>query len=337
MSVTYLPQRFEFHARGLCQLPPRHLATPTPLASRLLRLYTLNISHKKRSVDSDDQTDQHENLFESHDHSSPAIRQELNHKSRRLYQAYVENVDDSEPEQTSGDSQRSANLGVWPSTDHNDDIYDRDACQESQLSGQTATSLTPHRPDTTKRKPYKRKPNFEDRGASKRAQSELADAAQVGPKNSNSQRSGLFELRSAPDRNDESLMPQPEMIDAGQASRLPGSTVASAAPRRTVAKSRLRSSKCKSPDAVDPPDEENDRLANLPADLHAKVQRIAGAATLKNVWYFFDYMRNPFSPKDAWADQDALERDRESHIATSSDFSLRARLKRKSLLRSREW
>jgi uncharacterized membrane-anchored protein YhcB (DUF1043 family) len=132
---------------------PRPKSLPTPASTPC---YTGSLSEQtstslpsqhitqEEELDSDDQTDQYENLFESHDHNSPAVRQELNHKSRRLYQVYAENGDDSEPEQTTSDSQRSANLGVWPPTDHNDDIYDRDACQESQLSGQTATSLAPH-------------------------------------------------------------------------------------------------------------------------------------------------------------------------------------------------
>jgi hypothetical protein len=113
--------------------------------------------------------------------------------------------------------------------------------------------------------------------------------AQVGPGSTDSHYLMLFEVRPAPDQNDESPMPQPEM----------------------------------SPEAVDPVDEGSDRFAKLPADLRAKVQRIADAETLANVWHFLNCKRNPFPFNDALADQAALERDGGPHVVTASDRRLK--------------
>jgi hypothetical protein len=48
----------------------------------------------------------------------------------------------------SDDSQRSANLHVWPLPDHNDDTYDEDVPQDEQPFEHTVTSSIPHQLDT---------------------------------------------------------------------------------------------------------------------------------------------------------------------------------------------
>jgi hypothetical protein len=78
-----------------------------------------------------------------------------------------------------------------------------------------------------------------------------------------------------------------------------------------------------SSEAIDPAGEGNDKFANLPADLQSKVQRIADAGTLENVWHFFNCRRNPFPLNDAWADQGALKRYEGPHLATASDRRLK--------------
>ena len=223
------------------------------------------------------------------DHNFPPAQQEPSQSSRPLHHAHVEDADDSETDQASGDSQRSANLDAWPQSDLNDDTYDQDARQDDQLSGQRVTSLIAHQSDTTQRKPSKRKQDFEGIGASKRAHIELADAAQAGTGSTDPHCSRLLEFQPVPDQNDESPMPQAEM----------------------------------SPDAVDPTDEGSDKFAKLPADLRAKVQRIADAEALANVWHFFNLWRNPLSFNDTRAGQGALERNEESHVATAKDRRLK--------------
>lgn len=86
-------------------------------------------------------------------------------------------ADDLEAEQTNDDSQRSADLDVWPPSDRNDDTYGQDTPQDEPPSQQTVTSSTPHRLDTTQNTSFKRKQNSEDGRLSKRAHIELADAA----------------------------------------------------------------------------------------------------------------------------------------------------------------
>lgn len=142
-------------------------------------------STPQEEPDPDGQADQHKNnLVDLHDQSYLAVKQELSPGGRPLYHAYVEDADDSSVQQTSDNSQRSANLDVWPPSDHNNDTYDQDARQDKQPSEHAVTSSIPHRLDTTQHTSSKRKQHFEDGGASKRAHIELADATEGGPGNS---------------------------------------------------------------------------------------------------------------------------------------------------------
>lgn len=70
-------------------------------------------STPREKPDTNGQADQHKNnLVDPHNHSPLAVKQELSQGSRPLYYAYVEDADDSSVEQTSDNSQRSANLDV---------------------------------------------------------------------------------------------------------------------------------------------------------------------------------------------------------------------------------
>ena len=145
--------------------------------------------HENNVVDPHDQRppdvdDQHENPIDPHNQSLPVATQEPSHGGRPSNQVHVEDADDSGDEQTCDYSQRSANLDVWPPFDHNNNTDGQDAPRDEQPSGQTVTSSIRHQLDTTQRA-SKRKQNFEDGRASKRAHIELADAVEGGPESSN--------------------------------------------------------------------------------------------------------------------------------------------------------
>ncbi|CZR60102.1 uncharacterized protein PAC_09997 [Phialocephala subalpina] len=155
---------------------------PTDSPNTFVGLRDAIASTPREEPDPDGQADQHKNnLVDPHDHSSLAAKQELSQGGRPLYHAYIEDADDSSVEQTSDDSQRSANLDVWPPSDHNNDTYDQDARQDKQPSEPTVTSSIPQRLDTPQHTSSKRKQHFEDSSASKRAHLELADAIGGGP------------------------------------------------------------------------------------------------------------------------------------------------------------
>jgi hypothetical protein len=83
---------------------------------------------QEEKLDHNGQIDQHKNLFvEPYEHSSPAVRQGVNQRSGPLYDAYVEDADNSETEQTTSSSQCAANLDTWPPSNHNNNTYDPDA------------------------------------------------------------------------------------------------------------------------------------------------------------------------------------------------------------------
>jgi hypothetical protein len=165
-------------------------AAPTPLPS--------NRNTQEEVPDPDDQADQHDNLFvDIHDHSSPAVQQGLGKGGRPPNHTYIENIDDSEPEQT-GDG--SANLDVCPLTDESDDLRDQDARPDGQVSGQTA-ALLKYQSDTTQNKPRKRQHNFEGSRDSKRIHIEAADATEVELESRSLQCSRPFEHRPGPNQN----------------------------------------------------------------------------------------------------------------------------------------
>ncbi len=117
------------------------------LSTLILTFYHINFFDKQISVsllsqhitwekelDDNNLIDQHKNLFvESYEYSSSAVWQELNQKSRSLYHAYVKNTNNSEIKQMISNSQCSANLNTWFSSDYNNNIYDQNICQNNQL------------------------------------------------------------------------------------------------------------------------------------------------------------------------------------------------------------
>jgi hypothetical protein len=313
------PAAYEEVVTAVQEIPrPKLLPTPasTPCHTDLLNEQTSTPLPSRQIVqeeelDPDDQSNLHEDLpVEAGDHNLPAVQQESNQRDPSLYHTDVEDGDDSETEQTHDNTQLSANVDAWPQPDNNNDTYDQDARQSGELWGHTVTPLSSNQSGSTHRRSSKRKQHFEGVEASKRAHLELVDAAQARPGSTDPHRSTLFDFRPAHDRNNESPLLQPEMRDVNEADRLSGPA---------VAESQLRSSKRNSPDSVGPTDEGSDRLAKLPADLRAKVQRIADAGTLANAWHFFDYTRNPVPLKD----QSALEQNGGSHAATFSDRRLK--------------
>jgi hypothetical protein len=119
-------------------------------------------------------------LVDPHDQSSLAAKEEPSQGDRPLYHVYVEDADDSGVEQTSDNSQRSADLDVWPPSDYNNDTYNQDTRQDKQPSEPTVTSSIPQRLDTAQHIPSKRKQHFGDGSASKCVYIELADATEGG-------------------------------------------------------------------------------------------------------------------------------------------------------------
>ena len=222
---------------------------PTPLAPQRIT--------QEEEFDLDDQTDQHKNLFANpHDRSSPAAQQGLETGSRLSNHICIEGVDDSESEEVSGDSQHSANLDVWPSADHSDNLHDQDTYLNGQISGQTVTSSTLCQSNTRQYISSKREHNFEDSSASKRTH-----------------------IEAAPYQSDERHDQQPNILEAGQDGQpSTAAVVTPPAPPQTVVRSQHPSSE--SPDAVDLPEGESGKFTKLPATLRAKVRRIADTATL---------------------------------------------------------
>jgi hypothetical protein len=86
-------------------------------------------------------------FIDPHDQGSPVIQQGLGHEGR-LKQVYIEDANDSETEQTSGDSQPSANLDIWLPARGSDDLRDQDAYRDGQLLRQAAIPLISHQSDT---------------------------------------------------------------------------------------------------------------------------------------------------------------------------------------------
>jgi hypothetical protein len=152
---------------------------------------------------------QDESLFvDPHDHGSPATQQGGGH-GVPPYQAYVEDAEDS-----SGDSQPSANLDDWiPSCDGDDrqdglssgdsqhaadldDLLPSSDRQDGKLLRQGATSSKSQQSN----KSSKRKQNFRDRKDPKRLQIKGLDAY-LGSRSP--QLSEAYKLQSAPDRKGE--------------------------------------------------------------------------------------------------------------------------------------
>ncbi|KAG0644963.1 Type V myosin heavy chain MYO2 [Hyphodiscus hymeniophilus] len=112
----------------------------------------------------------HRNLFvDSHDQISTTAHDQ--------YENLLADADEFETEQTNHDSQCSTSLNVCLPSDRNNDSRRQDTPQGEPLSQQTVTSSTLHRLDTIQNACFKRKQDFRDGRSSKRAHTELPDAA----------------------------------------------------------------------------------------------------------------------------------------------------------------
>jgi hypothetical protein len=179
------------------------------------------------------------------------------------YQAYVEDAEDS-----SGDSQPSANLDDWVPTSDGDDRQDGWSSSDSQhaanlddllpssdrqdgkLLRQGATSSKTQQSN----KSSKRKPNFGDRKDPKRLRRDTSDA---------SQDSGILA----------SLATSPTLPTT------PGKAGGSR----------------QAPTEHNPSAEHNIAFADLPADLRAKAQMIGDIKTRGVAWHFFNHIESWFS------------------------------------------
>lgn len=84
------------------------------LASEILRLCPLDISHKeKKELDPNDKTG-YTFSVKSQSCSVSAVQQALNQNNQRLYHAQVKHADDPKDEQTSDNPQDSINLDSRP-------------------------------------------------------------------------------------------------------------------------------------------------------------------------------------------------------------------------------
>ncbi|KFZ19983.1 hypothetical protein V501_00363, partial [Pseudogymnoascus sp. VKM F-4519 (FW-2642)] len=236
-----------------------------------------------RAVDNQD-----ESLFvDTHDIGSPATQQGGGH-GVPPYQAYFEDADDS-----SGDSQPSANLDDWISSSDGDDRQDGwssgdsqhaahfddllpssdgDDRQDGKLLRQGTTSSISQQPN----KSSKRKQNF---------QIKALDGTEVYLGSRSPQLSETDELQSAPDRKDETHGQRPDTSDASQDLVSPHSS--------------------ESPSATEPLEEESDRFMKIPAELRAKLRTIGDESTLAALMDYVNYTANP--PPSAEYCADTLE------------------------------
>ncbi|KAH9204275.1 hypothetical protein DL95DRAFT_76338 [Leptodontidium sp. 2 PMI_412] len=113
-----------------------------------------------------DDPDDPDDPDDTHDQNLPVMTQETSDGGRPLFQAYVEAADDSGDEQARDDPL------------HYNDIASQDDAQEKHSSGKTVASPIQHQLDIAQHGP-KRTRSSKDRRVSKRARSELADAAAV--------------------------------------------------------------------------------------------------------------------------------------------------------------
>ena len=240
-----------------------------------------------RAVDNRD-----ESLFvDPHDHDSPATQKVGGH-GVPPHQAYVEDAEDS-----SGDSQPSANLDDWiPRCDGYDsqhaadldDLLPSSDRQDGKLLRQGATSSKSQRSN----KSSKRKQNFRDRKDPKRLQIKALDGTEAYLGSRSPQLSEAYELQSTPDRGDETDSQRPDSPDGGQDSGF--STPSATSPPSPTAPEKACGSR-KSPTEHNPSAEHTIAFADLPADLRAKAQMIGDIKTRGVAWHFFHYIDSWFS------------------------------------------
>ncbi|KFZ02686.1 hypothetical protein V500_00024, partial [Pseudogymnoascus sp. VKM F-4518 (FW-2643)] len=205
-----------------------------------------------RAVDNQD-----ESLFvDPHDHGSPATQQGGGH-GVPLYQAYVEDAEDS-----SGDSQPSANLDDWISSSDGDDRQDGWSSGDSQHAANLDDLLPSSEAD--------------------RRGSQPLDGTEVYLGSRSPQLSETYELQSAPDRKYETHGQRPDTSDAGQ--------------------DLVSRHSSEPPSATELPEGESDRFMKLPADLRAKLHMIGDESTLAALMDYVNYTANPPPSADYCAD-----------------------------------
>jgi len=278
---------------------------PTPLASQHVT--------QEGEFGCKDSAIQYKNVSGGHHYrSSQAAQQELEQGSRASKYTYVEVVDDSESEESSG-SQHSANLDGWPPADHGDD---QDACPNNQSSSEQTATLIQYESDTSQYPSRKRKHNFERGRDSKRPYIKAADATEVEVGSRSLEFSESLELQLETDQ-DRRHDQQPEISETGKDARLSIAAATAPTPPQTVVRSR-RSSPV--PPGVNLSNGGSDRFTKLSVALRAKLGRIADTVTLATVWDYLNYKRTPLSSTDDCAD--ASEQDASPDIS-SSDQRLR--------------
>jgi hypothetical protein len=219
-------------------LSPQHIAQeePDPGDQAPAQLPSQHVVQKEE-LELVDPTDLHENLpGDTHDQNSPATQQELENGSQPSNYTSLEDADDSEGKQATGDSQYSANLDVSAPGDHGDNFSDQDARPSGESAGPSAPPSVQYQSDTTRYQPRKRKNYFDGSRGSKRTHFEAADSTEVELGSRSRQCSGPFELRPGPDQ-DERHDQQPETSNVTQDGRLAAATPP-AAPQTVVIRSR---------------------------------------------------------------------------------------------------
>lgn len=271
---------------------------PAPIPSRFIEQEVRSNSdrdadqHASPFIEPHDQSsravdNRNESLFvDPHDHSSPATQQGGGHGVPQ-YQAYVEDAEDS-----SGDSQPSANLDDWiPSCDGDDrqdglsssdsqnaaNLFPSSDRQDGKLLRQGAMSSKSQQSN----KSSKRKQNFGDRKGPKRLQIKALDLRSRSP-----------QLQSAPDRKDET---HGRRLDTSDASQDSGFLASSATLPSSPTTPEKGCGSRQSPTEHNPSAEYIIIFTDLRADLRAKAQMIGDIKTRAVAWHFFNYIESWYS------------------------------------------
>jgi hypothetical protein len=204
----------------------------------------------------------------------------------RQYQAYCEDTDESEAEQTGGEPLPLMGLEDCLPADANDGLDDRAARGDgrpSRQAAQSAVSLISQQLDAPQYRPRKRKHVSAGGEVADCMQAAAAGAAEPEPENLSP---GFSEL------GDPSSL---HISDAGPAC-VPSTPVATLpSTPRIVSGSRGVASTSRSPDEHTPQPECNGEFTDLGEDLRGKVQMIADRETVENAWHVFNYMAAPLS------------------------------------------
>ena len=212
----------------------------------------------------DEQIGQHPEMLEGAQDTQPSIAVTRTTPASTPYNTDIpgEPAPARDVEDSSGDSQPSANLDDWTSSSDGDDRQDGWSSGDSQHAA-----------------------NLDDLPPSSEADcrgSQPLDGTEVYLGSRSPQLSETDEIQSAPDRKDETHGQRPDTSDAGQ--------------------DLVSRHSSEPPSATELPEEESNRFTKIPADLRAKLRMIGDESTLAALMDYVNYTANPPSSADYCAD-----------------------------------